>query len=273
MEHRHPSVRDVMVEDVHTVFPETLALWAADLMVRCKVRHLVVTDQDRKVVGVFTQRHVLKQLSPWLSEVTAPAEPPPRSQVREFMAKPPITVMPDTPLQEAAALLASHKIGCLPVVDAARRVVGILSSVDVLSYVARNHESISADAFVQFVPVAFLSEDGNLSLPKGYLRDLKFDSAVLAYAADSKRIGVKLFLKEKGKEINGARPVGLTDEHAVIPAKDFLDYHRVHFRGEFDVTKEEKTDYLVLSPRSLPQSNRSAPVPAKAYSGFPFRRS
>jgi len=42
-----------------------------------------------------------------------------------------ITTTPDTPLEDAAYLMAENKIGGLPVVDEHRRVVGVITETDV----------------------------------------------------------------------------------------------------------------------------------------------
>jgi len=133
------TVQSVMVEWVRKVFPETPALKAAETMARAKIRHLVVTNTDGNVVGVFSQRDVLKHFSSWLSEVSADTDSSPPFHVREVMSTPPITVAPDTPLREAAAMMVSENIGCLPVVDRDGRLVGVMSSVDLLASMADGH--------------------------------------------------------------------------------------------------------------------------------------
>ncbi len=52
--------------------------------------------------------------------------------VADFMTRRVITVAPDASLAEAAKLMLNHKISGLPVVDAAGRVVGIVSEHDLL---------------------------------------------------------------------------------------------------------------------------------------------
>lgn len=270
MANERVTAQDVMVENVRTVFAETPAIRAAQIMVRSGIRHLVVVNVEGKVVGVFTQRQVLKHFSPWLGDVNRSAEPAPRCEVREFMSAPPITVTLGTPLREAAGILASRKIGCLPVVKEDGTLAGLLSSVDLLTFVASDDLPVPSEEFERFVPPAFISEEGNINLPKGYVANLKFDTAVLAYAGGSRRIRVKFFLKGKDEEsLNGARRVRLTDEHVVIPAKDFLDYHRSTFRGEVDVTEDENAGCFVLSPR-IPKLKARA-VRSRDHSGFTFR--
>ena len=52
--------------------------------------------------------------------------------VGQVMTAPPLTVAPDTPLQEAVQLLATRKISGLPVVDASGAAVGELSETDLM---------------------------------------------------------------------------------------------------------------------------------------------
>lgn len=52
--------------------------------------------------------------------------------VRDFMSHRVIAISPDASLVEAAKLMLEHKISGLPVVDAARHVVGIVSEHDLL---------------------------------------------------------------------------------------------------------------------------------------------
>jgi len=53
-------------------------------------------------------------------------------KAREVMSRPVITVRPDTPTGEAAALLGKHQITALPVVDADASLLGMISEGDLL---------------------------------------------------------------------------------------------------------------------------------------------
>jgi len=48
-----------------------------------------------------------------------------------------VSVAEDTPIQDAIELLSFHRINCLPVIDADRRVRGILTTTDLLSTLYR----------------------------------------------------------------------------------------------------------------------------------------
>jgi len=244
-----------MIEDVSTVFSKGLAVLAAQTMVRRRIRHLIVTESDGEVVGVLSERQVLKHFSAWLttagtgSEVQASL---PRCEVREIMATPPITVIEGTSITAAAAILASNKIGCLPVVEDGNRLVGLVTAVDVLKFFSRDYVPEAEEEFEVFRPPAFLSEDGKLTVPVGYFAEEKSEEkilALLAYSPRSKRISVKLLAKEQqGQDLLGVRPATLTDKYLAIPAKDFLEHHNLNIRGALNVTKNTETGCLLLSP-------------------------
>lgn len=53
-------------------------------------------------------------------------------RARDVMTSPVITVTPEVPVKEAAALLAAHGFTALPVVDDDRRLIGIVTEADVV---------------------------------------------------------------------------------------------------------------------------------------------
>ncbi len=52
-------------------------------------------------------------------------------QVKEIMTKDVITTTPDTPVEEAARLMVTHKIGGLPVVNGHNDVVGVITETNI----------------------------------------------------------------------------------------------------------------------------------------------
>src|SRR3954453_14494657 len=53
-------------------------------------------------------------------------------RAHDIMTRPAVTVTPDVPIREAAALLVSHGFTALPVVDSDQRMVGIVTEADLL---------------------------------------------------------------------------------------------------------------------------------------------
>jgi acetoin utilization protein AcuB len=104
-----------------------------------RIRHLPVVEKG-KVIGIVSDRDLYKALGPksnsnvieggagaYSAELHMVAK-----KVRHIMHRGVITVKRDTSAAEAAALMADNKIGALPVVDKDNKLVGILSSTDIL---------------------------------------------------------------------------------------------------------------------------------------------
>ena len=115
-----------------TVDPGTPVLDARRIMQEHRIRHLLVTE-DERLVGMVTDRDIrlslpspATTLSVW--EINALLA---RLAVREVMTKTVIVVGPDRDAADAAAILLSEKIGALPIVDGTR-LVGIVTETDFL---------------------------------------------------------------------------------------------------------------------------------------------
>jgi CBS domain-containing protein len=95
------------------------------------VRHVPVEDDRHRLVGLVTHRTLLRLLS---RGRIAPGDAIP---VSEIMNREVVTISPDTPTLEAVALMKQHRIGCLPVVEEDRRLVGIITDRDFLNMAAQ----------------------------------------------------------------------------------------------------------------------------------------
>src|SRR3990170_4456128 len=80
--------------------------------------YLYVVDGKRRLEGVLSLRHLV---------VAPPAAP-----VAEIMTPEVISVGEDTDQEEVARLVRHYNLGALPVVDAERRLVGVITGDDVL---------------------------------------------------------------------------------------------------------------------------------------------
>jgi CBS domain-containing protein len=96
---------------------------ALALMQEHAVHHVPVLDRDGALAGIVAERDLLIAASRFLQS---------RIDVADVMHRDVVTVTPDTPLGEAAALLACHKIGGLPVVGGKGEVVGVITETDML---------------------------------------------------------------------------------------------------------------------------------------------
>lgn len=126
--------RDVMVRPVHVVGPQVPAWEAVGMMRRLGIRRLPVVEHGA-LVGIVTWTDLVRVRPPAVGERHAVHGVTGGVQVRHLMTPDPITIGPQTPIEQAAALMRQYKIGGLPVVDAGR-LVGILTESDLLGVIA-----------------------------------------------------------------------------------------------------------------------------------------
>ena len=129
-----PIVQDVMTRDPARVAPGDSIRVAIDRMRERNCRRLPVLEQDR-LVGIVSDRDLRRATnSPlvlrerWYDEFMLDRIP-----VRACMSENPITVMPQTPIAEAAKIMRDRKIGGLPVMEG-DRLVGIVTETDLLDF-------------------------------------------------------------------------------------------------------------------------------------------
>ena len=126
-------VKDRMSTPPVTIIPEIPFQDALKLMREKGYRRLPVVSRSGELVGIVSERDLLyatpspaSSLSVWelnylLSQL----------QVREIMTKHVITTTPETPIEDAAEVMATRKIGGLPVVDESNYVVGVITETDI----------------------------------------------------------------------------------------------------------------------------------------------
>ena len=130
-------VRHYMTTELVTVQETDTLLDATMFFVRSTFRHLPVV-RGRQLVGVIAERDVKQYAPSVLSGISADdynsiLETTPISRV---MARSPIAVRPDQSVLEAAKLLYTKRLGCLPVVQDSE-LVGIITTTDMLKVLAQ----------------------------------------------------------------------------------------------------------------------------------------
>jgi acetoin utilization protein AcuB len=124
-------VRDYMTRDPLTIPPETTHPDAVALMRKHRIRRLPVVSKGR-LVGIVSELDLLSnQPSPATSlSVYEIIELLARLRIQDIMVKPVMTVEGDCPMEEAACIMVSKKIGCLPVMEG-EKLVGIITETDI----------------------------------------------------------------------------------------------------------------------------------------------
>lgn len=133
------KVRDLMTEDVATLNADDNLASLYDMMDRKHIRHVPVVDEDQLLVGIVSDRDLLRgalgeEASLPLSVRRQMLE---QVKVEDIMNTEPQTVEPEQNIREAGELMMEFKVSCLPVVDG-DRLVGIITESDFVRYVTES---------------------------------------------------------------------------------------------------------------------------------------
>jgi CBS domain-containing protein len=130
-------VRDLMSHMVFTVGPDDPVARVRERMDTHRIRHVPVIDDDGSLVGLVTERDMLRRAAAVDAglPLSVEAEVLDGLRVREIMTSEVETVEIDELLANAAQTILENKFGCLPVVDGGL-LVGILTEADFVRYVA-----------------------------------------------------------------------------------------------------------------------------------------
>lgn len=126
-------IREWMTKDVITITPDTSMMKASKILKENRIRRLPVVDAEGRLIGIVSDRDI-KEASPskattldmhelyyLLSEI----------KVKDIMTRDPFTVRADDTVETVALNMIEKRIGGLPVIDDAGKLVGIISDSDV----------------------------------------------------------------------------------------------------------------------------------------------
>ena len=132
------KVKDLMQTDIVTLRTNDTLDIAEDIMSLGRLRHLPVIQIGNRLVGMVSQRDLLRaslssalnvsayKRQQWLEKIA----------VRDVMSKGVVSVEADADIKDALDVLLGEKFGCLPVVEA-KKLVGVLTETDLLEYLQR----------------------------------------------------------------------------------------------------------------------------------------
>ena len=122
------TAADVMTPDPITITDRDTVAAAWELLARGAFHHLPVVHAGR-CIGMLDDRTLLQAWQPgMLSRV--------RRQVVDLLPRRPATVRPDLPLVEVAGVLRRQGVDAVAVMDAHERLVGVVTSADIVAAVA-----------------------------------------------------------------------------------------------------------------------------------------
>lgn len=120
------TVGQVMTRDPLTVTGDTSLLALVELFHAREFRHPLVTDGERHLIGVVSDRDVIRCFGPG----KYPQEDTLKSlTTADIMSTDLITTTPETKVEDALELMFGYAISCLPVLSGGK-LVGILTTTD-----------------------------------------------------------------------------------------------------------------------------------------------
>jgi len=120
------EVKEVMITGpgVPAVVPDTSMPEAIKVMNKSNLGVLLVVDADNTLVGIFTDGDLRRSLAQNGRLKNTP--------IRHFMTTTPIAISEDRLAADALEIMQTHEITVLPIVDAARRLRGMIHLHDLL---------------------------------------------------------------------------------------------------------------------------------------------
>ena len=138
-----------MTKDVITVRPETLIRDLAEIFIKHSISGVPVVDDDGKVIGIATESDLIfhskrPTVPPFLtildSFIFLDSPEKMERELRKIAAalvsdvytSPPLTIIPETPLDEIASLMTEKQVHTLPVLDDDGKMIGIVGKKDII---------------------------------------------------------------------------------------------------------------------------------------------
>lgn len=132
------TVEAIMTRDVVTVSADTVLYEVQQRFREGRFRHVLVTAEDGSLIGVLSDRDLLRATSPYFNTSTESLRDV-QALMRsagESVRHTPITASLDTTVKEAVGQFLEEGISCLPVLAPDGTIAGLVTSTDVMRYVA-----------------------------------------------------------------------------------------------------------------------------------------
>jgi CBS domain-containing protein len=131
------SVGTICTRVTHTAAPDETVRTAATRMNEGGVGTLVVIDEERRPIGMVTDRDIAMRC-------VAAGLDPDESKISEIMSDPVRSVYEFTPIDAALRKMAGFHVRRSPVVDHTGALVGILAVDDVLDLLAEELDAVGS---------------------------------------------------------------------------------------------------------------------------------
>lgn len=185
-----------MTRNPITCAPDMSIQDASDLMKNEHVHRLPVLDKNGKLVGVISEKDILKaapspastlsvyETNYLLSKLT----------VKEIMKRKPVTVSKDTTIEDAATIMIDQDLSCLPVLEG-DKLIGIVSKTDLFKMLV---ESFGARIPGTTITILVQEKKGILAEIIGEISKKQYDLVSCSCFAGKDSTNRYIYIKVKG---------------------------------------------------------------------------
>jgi CBS domain-containing protein len=117
------KIRNIMLKHVVTEKPNITIKKAIEVLFKRHVGAIVVTDDNKKCVGIFTERDAIRVVA---------QEIPFNTPLKKVMTKNVVTISEDATFEESRRLIISRGVRHLPVVNSEGKLAGLVVVRDFL---------------------------------------------------------------------------------------------------------------------------------------------
>ena len=140
-----------MTQPVETITMDDSVEYIRDVFEENKYHHLVVKGDNGECAGVISDRDLLKNISPFIGKPGERAADTSclKRRAHQIMTRQLVAVRKNTSLRAAARVMLDHRISCLPVVDANKKCIGIVTLRDIVRWAVHELELDQIDTVDQ----------------------------------------------------------------------------------------------------------------------------
>jgi CBS domain-containing membrane protein len=129
------TVKEVMTSPVISVNLDSPFREIVKILQEQRIRHVPIINAIHEVVGIMSQRDLYKLQPPHKNEDGVwvyDYDMIDGFVLNQVMTQNPLTLSLETPVAQAIAVMVRNKYGCIPIVDAKKKLCGIITQFDIL---------------------------------------------------------------------------------------------------------------------------------------------
>jgi CBS domain-containing protein/gamma-glutamylcysteine synthetase len=116
-------VEEFMTTDLFTLNKDDIPEFGSDMMDWQSIRYMPIENKEGELIGLISSRILLRHFT----KMHKNKQSVDTVKIGDLMMKNPLVISPEANVIEAMQMMREHRIGCLPVVSKANKLVGIIT--------------------------------------------------------------------------------------------------------------------------------------------------